>query len=419
MHSLAYPDGRHCLSPIQRKGSLVTLRDESWRRDRSVYHFSPHAVPRSAYFHVPFCRHRCGYCDFTLLADRDDLIGSWLSALANELSTVANPVEVDSIFVGGGTPTHLTVTQIEHFLTLIRARFRLAASGEFTVEANPEDLTDEMVEALQAGGVNRISLGVQSLDPDVLLQLERTHRPQDAADTVQRVADAISNVSLDLIFGVPGQTLACWKDTLAQAADLPIQHISTYGLTFEKGTTFYQRRSKGEFQLLSSDDERAQYDLAMQLLPLAGFQQYEISNFARQHHRCRHNQVYWNAEEYFAFGPGAARYLSGVRSTNSRNVTRWIESWLKDRPLLQDREELSPEDRAREAVMLGLRCCDGIPLNEFRSRFDTTPEELASEAMARHTAAGLLETVENSDDVWRRLTAAGRCLADTVIVDFL
>jgi len=396
-------------------------RPDDWRHDEGVYQCSRDGiVPSAVYFHIPFCRHRCGYCDFTLVADRDDLIDDWLRALANELRLMPGTTEVHSIFVGGGTPTHLRPGQLEQFLQLVASTFRLTPKGEYTFEANPDGLTHDKVAILSSFGVNRLSLGVQSFDRDVLQRLERTHSPDDARDTVVRVAGAIPNVSIDLIFGVPGQSPDSWRTTVMEATKLPVKHVSTYGLTFEKGTSFYQRRARGELISAPSEVEREQYRAAMQILNDVGLIQYEISNFARDGFRCAHNQVYWNAQEYFAFGPGAARYLGGVRSTNGRNVSRWVESWLNGQPLLQDWEQLATEDRAREAIMLGLRQNVGIQLDRFERRFDVSVIDLAPTAFTRHLDARLLETASSAEGKqFLRLTNEGRFLADTVITDFL
>ena len=404
---------------------MASRPNDSWRRSRSVYELPPpDRRPRAVYVHVPFCQHRCGYCDFTLVANRDDLVDQYMNALSNELAQLGETCVVDSIFVGGGTPTHLSPAHLEQLLNLIADGFTLTTGGEYTFEANADGLSDDKLNVLRNGGVNRISLGVQSFDADVLGTLERTHTPKQAEDAVIRAQQRIPNVSLDLIFGVPGQSEDSWRRTLVTATRLPIQHLSAYGLTFEKGTTFYRRRSQNEFQLASSETERRQYAAAMLLLQDAGCEQYEISNYARPNARCRHNEVYWDASEYFAFGPGAARYVNRTRSTNSRNVTRWIKSWLQNEPLLQDHEQLSATDRAREAVLLGLRRNKGIPQRAFRQRFGCTVRSLAPEALMRHLEQGLLELTPASNrsadtESWLRLTEEGRFFADTVVVDFL
>jgi len=370
---------------------------------------------RSAYVHVPFCAHRCGYCDFTLVARRDDLIDAYLEALAIELARLERPREVDTLFFGGGTPTHLPAPQLARLLTLARQWFPPAAGAEICVEANPAGLDDAKVAILADAGVNRVSLGVQSFDTRMLELLERDHRGADIPAVVARLRPAIPNIGLDLIFGVPGQTVALWRDTLAAALALQPTHVSTYGLTFEKGTAFQSRLDKGLLHRCDEELERSMYAVAMDELPRAGLEQYELSNFARPGFRCRHNEVYWAGRPFFGFGPGAARYAGGRRELNHRSVTTWINRVLAGHSPIADAEELSPEGRARELVMLNLRRCAGLSLTEFREQTSFDFRELAGDALPRHLRQGLLEELEGRV----RLTREGRFLADTVFSEYV
>lgn len=372
-------------------------------------------APRAAYVHVPFCFHRCGYCDFTLVAERDDLIPQWFKALKNEFSRLPQRYTVDTIFIGGGTPTHLDIAQLTQLIELIKEHFTLSADGEFSIEANPDGLDNERLDTLKNLGVTRLSLGVQSFDAAILQALERHHTPAEAIETIHRAAERFQNLSCDLIFGVPGLSAETWLESLESAALLPLQHVSTYGLTFEKGTDFYQRLQKGNLQSVPDELERDMYSMAMHHLATQGFQHYEISNFARPGFECRHNKVYWMADEYFAFGPGAARYVSGIRSTNSRNVVRWINNWSRDEISLQESEQLTTDEKIREAVFLGLRLINGIHLTTFQRRFGVDLMQLEASTLEKHLSDGLLEV---SDD-HLRLTDEGRFVADTVISDFL
>jgi oxygen-independent coproporphyrinogen-3 oxidase len=373
------------------------------------------AQPRSAYIHVPFCAHRCGYCDFTLVARRDDLIDAYLEALAIELSKLERPREVDTLFFGGGTPTHLPALQLERLLALTRRWFLPAPGAEICVEANPAGLDDSKVAVLAEAGVNRVSLGVQSFDAAVLELLERDHRGSEIPAVVERVRRRIPNVGLDLIFGVPGQSLDLWRATLSAAIALQPTHVSTYGLTFEKGTAFQSRLNKGLLGRCDEEVERQMYALAMDELPRAGFEQYELSNFARPGFRCRHNEVYWAGDPFFGFGPGAARYAAGRRELNHRSVTTWINRVLAGQSPIAESEELSPEGRARELIMLNLRRCEGIALAEFRLQTGFDFHRLAGDALPRHLRQGLLE--EHEGHV--RLTREGRFLADTVFAEYV
>ncbi len=377
---------------------------------------------RSLYVHVPFCRHRCGYCDFTLIAGRDDLIGDYLKGLARELDLLGHvPVrederpELDTLFFGGGTPTHLPPQELTRLFQIVSSRFRLAEGAEVCVEANPRDLTDERLDVLRRSGVNRLSLGGQSFDARALELLERDHAPEELAEIVRRITPDWENVSLDLIFGVPGQTLESWEETLQRAISLGVSHVSTYGLTFEANTAFETRRRRGELEPVDEELERAMYDVAMEQLEAAGYSQYEISSFAKPGFACRHNQIYWSGDEYEAVGPGAARYLEGARETNIRSVLGWLARLERGESPVAEAEELAPEARARELIFLNLRRVRGIDRTDFRTRTGFSLDRLAGPAILHHTQAGNLE----DDGPTIRLTRAGRFLADHVMADFL
>lgn len=371
--------------------------------------------PRSAYLHVPFCAHRCGYCDFTLVARRDDLIDAYLDALAIDLAQLGEPRAVETLFFGGGTPTHLPAGQLERLLKLALDWFRPIAGAEICVEANPAGLDDAKIAVLTAAGVNRVSLGVQSFDPAILKLLERDHRRDEIVSAAERLFHSIPNFGFDLIFGIPGQTVALWEETLDEAFSLLPMHLSTYGLTFEKGTSFYSRLIKGSLQRCAEESEREMYAMAMDRLPVPGYQQYEISNFAQPGFRSRHNEVYWKGLPFFGFGPGAARYIAGRRELNHRSVTTWIKRVRAGQSPIAESEQLSPPEHARERVMLGLRRREGIDLAEFRERTGFDLQELSPESLARHLRNGLLEQIEGHV----RLTREGRFVADTVVADFL
>ncbi len=349
------------------------------------------------------------------MAGKDHLAGDYLRALEAEISSLERPRPVQTLFVGGGTPTHLDARQLDRLLKLATTWFQLAPDCEFSVEANPAGLDSEKIEVLKAYGVNRVSLGVQSFDRRILDVLERDHDAVQVEAAVGLLARRIPNFSLDLIFGVPGQSLELWRETLDRAVALGPAHISTYGLTFEKGTSFWSRRAKGALQQADNDLERDMYALAMDELPRQGFEQYELSNFARRGYRCRHNETYWAGEQYYGFGPGAARYLEGRRETNHRSVSTWMARVLSGRSPVGDVDVLAPADRARETLVVGLRRAAGVDRATFRKTTGFDLEEVAGAAIARHCESGLLERTPAGI----RLTREGRFLADTVIVDCL
>ena len=375
---------------------------------------------RSAYVHVPFCRHRCGYCDFTLVAGRDDLAGRYLAALDRELGRVTPPapggrVELDTLFLGGGTPSRLTGPQLDTLFAALFRRYRLAEGAEATVEANPSDVTPSLIDRLADAGINRISLGVQSFDAAALRTLERDHAPEEIPRVLETVRRRIDNVSLDLIFAVPGQDLAGWEATLDAALALEPTHLSTYGLTFEKGTAFWSRRRRGELATPPEEAERAMYAAAMDRPAAAGFAQYELSSHARPGFACRHNRAYWSGDDFEAFGPGAANLSAGVRRTNHRGVLGWLKRVEAGEPPWVEEERLPAEERARELVMLNLRRAEGVVRDDFRRRTGYNVEALLGDDLAEQRRLGLV----HSDAAGVRLTREGRFVADGVTAAFL
>ena len=371
-------------------------------------------VPRAAYLHVPFCLHRCGYCDFTVLAGRDDLSTAYLDAIERELAALEHPREVDTLFIGGGTPTHLTAPELDRLCGTLARWLPLAEGGEWSVEANPHDLPNEKLDGLAAAGVNRISLGVQSFDPAVLETLERSHSPEQAADAAARCRERFASVSVDLIFGVPRQTVESWTRTLDAAIATDVPHVSAYGLTFEKGTAFWTRRLRGTLAEPCEEAARAMQSEAMRRLPSAGLVQYEISNFARPGHRCRHNETYWRAEPFLGFGPGAASLIDGVRRLNHRSATTYLRRVLAGESPEMETEPLDRETLARELIMLRLRTVEGLSLARF--------ERVANQSLDAF-APGVADAMADRDwlirsDDFVRLSDEGRFVADEVIAAF-
>lgn len=368
------------------------------------------APPRAAYVHVPFCRHRCGYCNFTLIAGRDDLIERYLRALAKELMLLGERRPVDTLFFGGGTPTHLPPQQLAQLFELVREWFVLQPGYEFSAEANPLDLTPERCAVLQRAGVSRISLGAQSFSQRKLTILERDHSPSQNGEAFRSAADVANSVSLDLIFGVPDETVAEWENDLQQALALKPQHISTYGLTIEKGTSFFPRVSRGELTPANEDTAAAMYERTIDVLTAAGYEHYEVSNFALPGHRCRHNETYWLGRGYFAVGPGAARYVNGVREMNHRSTTAWMQRLENRESPVAEREEMSSEDRARERLVFGLRRLEGIDVRDFAQETGFTVELLGGESLQRFVQQGFLERSKDT----LRLTRRGLLISDSL-----
>jgi oxygen-independent coproporphyrinogen-3 oxidase len=373
------------------------------------------AEPRAAYVHVPFCARRCGYCNFTVVAGRDDLIGAYLEALQRELSWLGAPRPVETLFLGGGTPTHLPPAALDRLLELVARWFPLLPGGEWTIEANPADLSPARLAVLRRYPIDRISLGAQSLDAQRLVLLERDHTPDDVRRAVHHARSIARSVSLDLIFACPGETLADWQRDLEAALRLQPDHLSCYGLTFERGTSFWSLRHRGALLEVDDETQRAMFEYAIDRLAESGYEQYEVSNYARAGHRCRHNENYWLAGPYYAAGPGAARYIGNCRETNHRSTTTYLRRVLGGQSPVAHRELLSPQEQAREALVLGLRRLDGVRRAAFQQRFGISVDQLAGEPLRRFAAWGLL----HDDGPSIRLTRDGLLVSDSLWPDLL
>jgi oxygen-independent coproporphyrinogen-3 oxidase len=296
------------------------------------------------------------------------LVGPFLDAIERELSQLGTPRPVRTLFFGGGTPTYLPADALERFLKIVRHWHPLEPDGEWSVEANPLDVTPALITQLAAAGVTRISLGAQSFSPRKLKLLERDHSAEVIAAAVAMVRAAGLQVSLDLIFGVPAETLDEWQADLDAALSLQPDHVSTYGLTWEHGTSYWTRRERGELTPVDEETERAMYQTAITTLTTAGFEHYEVSNFARPGFQCRHNVLCWQGEEYYAAGPGAARYVAGERSVNHRSTTTWLRLVEQGKSPIAEREQLTSWERAKELLVFGLRMRTGIDSAWFQGK---------------------------------------------------
>jgi oxygen-independent coproporphyrinogen III oxidase len=375
----------------------------------------PWLFPRAAYIHVPFCAHHCGYCDFAVATGQDHLTELYLDALEAELAALQQSRQVSTLYLGGGTPTYISPAQLDRLLKMVLHWLHRLPGYEFSVEANPGTLTPEKVAVLAENGVNRVSLGAQSFQPRLLRVLERDHKPQDVPPAVDHIKRHIGQVSLDLIFGVPGQTLGDWEADLQQALSLQPDHLSTYGLTYEKGTRLWKQRQRGEIRPLDEENELALYARGIDILEEAGFEHYEISNFALPGRRCRHNEVYWANEAYFGFGMGAARYVNGKRELNTRELRGYIRRCLAGESAVFQAEALEAEERGRETLAIQLRRSEGVQRLAFLKQTGLQLDALAGNSIARHVSLGLL----SDDGECVRLTRQGKYVADGVIRDLI
>ena len=349
------------------------------------------------------------------MAGRDDYADAYLKALRNELDQLGQPRGVDTIFIGGGTPTHLDALWLKRLLALVRHWFPLAAGGEFSVEANPGDVNWEKLDVLKDSGVNRVSLGVQSFRADKLGRLERDHDQRVAELAVAAAAEVIGNVSIDLIFAAPGETAADWDEDLRTALGLPINHLSTYGLTFEKGTRFWNRLNQGELSVAGEETELAMYKNAITRCRQAGWRHYEVSNFAAPGYECRHNKAYWEGRGWYGVGPGAASFVDGFRKVNHRSPTTYIRRLLKGQLPVAESESIDRETWARERLVFGLRMLDGVDLQEIERETKYKIGEACKTALLSLEQAGMLELRGSLV----RLSESGLYVSDSVLSELL
>jgi len=366
--------------------------------------------PHSAYIHVPFCRHRCGYCDFSLVAGRDDLIDRYFQALTRELSRVGQRLMLDTLYFGGGTPSHLGPDGIRQLFAILANAMVTNAGAEVSLEANPLDVTIDFVAAARDCGVNRVSLGGQSLDAATLASLDRDHLPDDVRKAVDRLLSAACTVSVDLMIAAPGQSLAAVERDLEAVTSLGVQHVSVYCLTWEKGTNFDSLRQKGMLHRAEDSLECDMFEATIDRLEAAGFEHYEVSNFARAGFRCRHNEAYWDCRPWEAFGPGAARFDGRTRITNHRSTQAWMTRVLSGEDFTGDCDAMTQEQAARERVVVGLRRRDGVDREAFEQSSGFSLDAIAGGAVRRWVAGGLAQ--DNGQRV--QLTRKGLLVSDAL-----
>lgn len=367
------------------------------------------------YVHLPFCPYICPYCDFAKWPHRRSQAHEYLDALESELRATPR-VPAATLFYGGGTPNTYEPGQIVRLTRALVEHFSLESGAEITIEVNPELVAEGAFEAYAAAGINRVSVGVQSFVPEEIRTLGRRHAPGDVPRVVSQArAAGIASVSLDLIFGVPGQTRESWQRSLDLAVATGVDHVSTYGLTVEEGTPFEAWREREPAAFPDDSLEAELYGQAMDTLERAGFEHYEISNFARPGHRSRHNENYWANGEYVGLGVGAASYREGERSVHTRDLRTYVDAAAAGAPIPGESERLTGAARTGEAAMLALRTAQGVDIARFKERYGVDVLQEYREAIERYSSEGLLV----AGDGFVRLTRAGRFLANDVCSAFI
>ncbi|MEK4629441.1 MAG: radical SAM family heme chaperone HemW [Solibacillus sp.] len=378
-------------------------------------------MARGVYIHIPFCHQICNYCDFNKVFFKNQPVDEYIEALGREMEMVVRQMpeaftEVETIFLGGGTPTALSAEQIDKLMGIIVKHIPMSNVKEFSSEANPDELTVEKLQALYNGGVNRLSMGVQSFDQTLLQKIGRTHSNDHVYETIENAKRVgFKNISIDLMYGLPGQTMEQWTDTLQKAFALNLPHYSAYSLIVEPKTIFYIQYAKGKLILPTEDLEAAMYSVLMDEMEAHGLQQYEISNFAHNGFASTHNKIYWDNDEYAGFGAGAHGYLQGVRYSNIGPIKKYIETVMTGcRPLIHE-HTVTKEEKLEEQMFLGLRKAEGVTHVEFERKFDQTMASIYDTTFEKLCKEKLLEV----DDAGVRLTRQGRFVGNEVFQRFL
>ncbi|QYR24218.1 radical SAM family heme chaperone HemW [Paenibacillus sp. sptzw28] len=381
-------------------------------------------APRALYIHIPFCTNKCHYCDFTSYVLKGQPVDEYLDALEWEMAMTAAAIPPDvihTVFVGGGTPTVLNPGQMERFLASVKRHFPIHADAEFTMEANPGTTDPDKLAAMRAGGVNRISFGVQSFDNELLERIGRIHNVEDVYRSIDNARSAgFNNLSIDLMFGLPGQTVELLSDSVNRALQLKLPHYSLYGLKVEENTLFHALYERNELPLPPEDDELAMYMLLIGKLTEAGFRHYEISNFAKQGFESRHNTTYWRNEPYYGLGAGAHGYARGERHVNIKGIQPYIDAASSRLPRLET-SLVSEEEAMEDFMMVGLRMLEGVKAGDFAGQFaGRTMDEVFGPALRRLLQDGLLERTELPEGDFRyRLSAKGIPLGNEVFGVFI
>ena len=376
--------------------------------------------PISIYIHIPFCVRKCAYCDFTSFPGRGAQMEAYLSAVCHEMRAQAaffGRRRVRTVFLGGGTPTLMTGEQAQRLLDALRACFDLAPDAEITMEGNPGTVTAQSLAAYRAAGVNRLSLGVQSLDDGLLAAIGRIHTAAQAREAVSMARTAgFENVNLDLMLGLPGQSVAQWERTLEEAIALAPEHLSCYSLIVEEGTPLSAQLERGECAPLPDEDALCRMDeITAQWTAQAGFARYEVSNYAKPGRECRHNIVYWACEPYLGLGCAAHSDMDGRRFYNPSDWAGYLRMAQSGTTARDAEGESTRQERMFERMMMGLRMVRGVDCARFARDFGAQPEEVWKEALARNVRVGLME--RRGD--FLRLTQRGMQVMNSVLVELL
>lgn len=374
------------------------------------------------YIHIPFCKQKCFYCDFPSFAGRERLVDGYLTALAGEMALAADKygqagkLRPYTVYIGGGTPSLLDMAQLDHLLSTVNDHVSFDQVIEFTLEANPGTLTEAKLRLMKEAGVNRLSVGVQSFDDDCLKRIGRIHRAGEAVDSI-RLAQSMgfNNISMDLMYGLPGQDMDILQASVEQALALKVQHISIYGLQLEEGTVFARQQAMGKLQLPGDELVETMYDYITDVLPAKGYTRYEISNYALGGCESKHNSLYWQDVPYLGLGAGAHSYWLGNRYENPADIAQYISRISEGKILGSMEEAVGDKEHMEEFCFLALRMASGINKAKFKEKFSQEIHGVYGRVIGEMVAKGLLQ--ETDEAVF--LTPLGMKFGNRVFSEFI
>ncbi len=371
------------------------------------------------YIHIPFCKSKCYYCDFNSFAGMEKHIDDYFNALKKEILISRDNLKnhkIKSVFFGGGTPSYAEAKYICDIMDLCKNEFNFIDGAEITIESNPGTLTYEKLCSYKDAGINRLSIGLQAWQDRMLKSLGRIHSNQEFVDNFKQARKAgFDNINVDLIFGLPGQTLEDWKETLTNVVELNVEHLSCYSLKIEDNTPFGEMLNSGKIVQLEEEADREMYYLTKKFLKDNNFKHYEISNFAKPSYECRHNLIYWKAEEYIGLGAGAHSYFNGERYSNVEGVSNYIDTVSKNGVFKENVETIDEIESMSEFVILGLRLIDGVNCDEFFERYEKEIFSVYGTQIEMLTKKSLIEHKDSKI----KLSPLGLDLANEVFVEFI
>lgn len=367
------------------------------------------------YIHIPFCKQKCFYCDFPSFACKESLMDDYIQALVKEIEVKCKDYLIKSLFIGGGTPSHLDNSNLKILMDAIK-KLNFKENAEKTIECNPGTVDEEKFKIIKYGGINRLSFGLQTTDNSLLKKIGRIHTFEIFKDNYYLAREiGFNNINIDMMFGLPDQSVEGWLKSLKEVIELEPEHISSYSLIIEEGTAFYKLESMDKLDLPSEDEERDMYRKGKELLCNSGYHQYEISNFAKKDKECRHNEVYWKCEEYLGVGTASSSFVDEKRFSNIKDIKEYVHRINNGESVIEDEYVNTRKDDIEEFMFMGLRMNCGISEKEFERRFKVTVDSIYKDVINKNIKLGLL--IRNGGRIY--LSDKGFEVSNTVMSDMI